>query len=60
MHTKRVGFSGRRDIAANGGHYLLHTVDGVIGAILAGPMVKATGGRMRFTKRKARHKRRAF
>ncbi len=32
MHTKRIGFRGRRDIAANGGHYLLPwTPMGVIG-----------------------------
>jgi hypothetical protein len=45
MHAKCTGFSGRRDIAANGGHYLLHTVDGVIGGILAGKMAQATGGK---------------
>ena len=24
MHAERIGFSGRRDIAADSGHYLLH------------------------------------
>ena len=59
MHTERIGFGGRRDIAANGGHYLLQ-ICGVIGDILAKQTVQATGDKLCPAKRKARRGRRAL